>query len=140
MTTATRSTLSSARLIWLRVVSWIYKLAGGLFVLMLLATLWGGASGFPKPEGGPSYPVTIVLLCVMAIALLLTGVLLARRARAGAVLALILSLYPWVPVLLGSRQFVWPDVITTVIIIAVIASIWPELSPRTETFERADKL
>jgi len=140
MTTATRSTLSSTRLIWLRVISWIYKLAGGLFAVMLLFALWGGASGLPTGKDGLSYPVSIVLLAVMAVALMLTGVLLARRARAGAVLALFLSLYPWVFILLGARPAVWSDAITTVITIVVIASVWPVLSPRTNTFDGADKL
>ena len=137
MTTATRITLSSGRLILLRVVSWIFKLSGGLFAVILLFMLWGGASGFPTGRADFSYGQTIVLLVVMSAALVLTGVLLARRARAGAVLALILNLYPWVFILRGSRPVAWYDFITTVITVAVIAIVWPELSPQSDPLERA---
>lgn len=115
---------------WLRLIAWFYKLGGFLFVVMAVLALVAYAAGAQPSSGDPSFGMTLLRLSAMSAALLLTGVLLARRSRAGAVMALILSLYPWVFVLTGQRRLSWVDVIATVATVAVIGSIWPQLSPR----------
>ena len=134
MATQIPDTVSSGRLIWLRVIAWFFKLGGFLFALMALSTLVALGFDAPASAAEPSSGVMLLLFCVMAGALIATGILLARRARAGAILAVILSLYPLVFVLIGKRPLSWLDIASSVITVAVIASIWPELSsPRKLT-------
>jgi uncharacterized membrane protein YhhN len=103
---------------------------------MALFTLAFGRESSPS-AGKPSYAVTLLLLSAMAAGLLATGFLLARRARAGAFLALAITLYPLAFVATGVRPFSWLDVVATVITVAVIASIWPELRSHQQSSRAA---
>jgi len=114
---------------WLRLIAWFYKLGGFLFFVMAVLALVAYAADVQPSTGNPSFGVTLLSLSAMSAALLLTGVLLARRSRAGAVMALILSLYPWAFVLTGQRPVHWTDVVVTVVTVAVIERIWPQLYP-----------
>ena len=125
-----QATVSSGPLMWLRLIAWFYKLGGFLFFVMAVLALMPYAAGVQALSGNPSFGMTFLSLSAMSAALLLTGILLARRSRAGAVMALILSLYPWAVVLTGQRPVHWTDVVVTVVTIAVIERIWPQLSPR----------
>ena len=125
-----QATVSSGPLMWLRLIAWFYKLGSFLFFVMAVLALVAYAAGVQPSSGNPSFGMTLLSLSAMSAALLLTGVLLARRSRAGAVMALILSLYPWAFVLTGQRPVHWTDVVVTVVTIAVIERIWPQLSPR----------
>ena len=135
MVTQTQTTLSTSRSIWLRVVAWLFKLGGALSALMALFTLAFGR-GWSPSAGKPSYPTTL-FLSAMAAGLLATGFLLARRARAGAFLALAITLYPLVFVATRVRPFSWLDAVGTVITVAVIASIWPELRSHQQSSRAA---
>ena len=125
-----QAAVSSGPLMWLRLIAWFYKLGGFLFFVMAVLALQAYRAGVRPSSGHPWLGVTLLRLSAMSAALLLTGVLLARRSRAGAVMALILSLYPWGLVLTGQRPVHWTDVVVTVVTIAVIERIWPQLSPR----------
>jgi hypothetical protein len=119
---------------WLRLIAWFFKLGGFLFAVMALLALVAFVLDQSPSPGNPSYVVMLLSFSAMAGALLLTGVLLARRARAGALMALIVTLYPLAFVLTGRRPFSWLDVIVTLVTVAVIASIWPQLSsPKAST-------
>lgn len=115
---------------WLRLIAWFFKLGGLLFALGALFALAGLILDLPSAPGNPSHALTLFVLSSVAGALLTTGFLLAKRARAGAFMALGLALYPWAFVLAGVRTFSWLDIIYTVVTSAVIASIWPQLSSR----------
>ena len=125
-----QATVSSGPLMWLRLIAWFYKLGGFLFFVMAVLALMPYAAGVQGSSGNPSFGMTFLSLSAMSAALLLTGILLARRSRAGAVMALILSLYPWAFVLTGQRPVHWTDVVITVVTVTVIERIWPQLSPR----------
>ena len=124
-----QATVSSGPLMWLRLIAWFYKLGGFLFFVMAVLALVAYAAGVQPSSGDPSFGVTLLSLSAMSAALLLTGILLARRSRAGAVMALILSLYPWAFVLTGQRPVHWTDVVITVVTVTVIERIWPQLYP-----------
>jgi hypothetical protein len=128
MGTHIQATFSSGPSMWLRLIAWLFKLSGFLFAVMAVLALVGFVLGVSPSSGNPSFAVTLLILSATAGALLLTGVLLARRARAGAVMALIVTLYPLAFVLTGRRPFSWVDVVVTFVTIAAIASIWPQLS------------
>ena len=124
-----QATVASGPLTWLRLIAWFYKLGGFLFFVMAVLALVAYAGGVQPSSGNPSFGMTLLSLSAMSAALLLTGVLLARRSRAGAMMALILSLYPWAFVLTGQRPVHWTDVVVTVVTVAVIERIWPQLYP-----------
>jgi len=122
--------LSSGASIWLRVIAWIFKLSGSLFAFVAVFALIPLMSGWTASADSPGYALSFVLSMAMAGALFATGVLLARRERAGGLLALALTLYPLAFVLAGQRPLTRYDVIVTVVTVAVIVSIWPQLSSR----------
>jgi ABC-type transport system involved in cytochrome c biogenesis permease component len=124
-----QATVSSGPSMWLRLIAWFYKLGGFLFFVMAVLALVGYAAGMRPSSGDTSFGVALLSLSAMSAALLLTGVLLARRSRAGALMALILSLYPWAFVLTGQRPVHWTDVVITVVTVTVIERIWPQLYP-----------
>ncbi|MDQ3673552.1 MAG: hypothetical protein M3365_04170 [Gemmatimonadota bacterium] len=128
--TQTRVTPSGEPSGWLRFVAWFFKLAGFLFVFIALIALVGLVLDVSPPPGYPSHAITLLLVSGIAAALLATGFLLARRSRAGAWIALALNLYPWAFVLTGARPLSWIDIVVTVVTVAVIWRIWPELSSR----------
>lgn len=131
MTAQIQETFSSRPSRWLRVIAWFFKLGGFLFAFMALFALVALVLDLSPLPGNPSYAVTLLLLSAMAGALLVTGFLLARRARAGALMALAVTLYPLAFVLTGRRPLSWLDIVVTVVTVAVIASIWPQLSSRS---------
>ncbi|MDQ3674989.1 MAG: hypothetical protein M3365_11510 [Gemmatimonadota bacterium] len=45
-------------------------------------------------------------------------------------MALIVNLYPLAFVIAGERPLSWGDIVFTIITVAVIVSIWTQLSPR----------
>ena len=133
MATQIQKTASSTPSRWLRVIAWYFKLGGFLFAFIALFALVALILDWSPSPGNPSYAVTLLLLSAMAAALLATGFLLARRLRAGALLALAVTLYPLAFVLTGRRPLSWLDIVVSVVTVAVIASIWPQLSSRNES-------
>ena len=82
--------------IWLRLVAFYFKIGGVIFAVIAVLGL---VSGFaldwaPGTTQAMPMPLTVAIVCAMAVSLLATGILLARRLRAGAVLGLVLTLYP----------------------------------------------
>ncbi|MDQ3674990.1 MAG: hypothetical protein M3365_11515 [Gemmatimonadota bacterium] len=73
---------SSAPSGWLRFVAWFFKLGGFLFSLMAVLALAGLVLDLSPAPGHPSYAMTLLLPSTMAVTLLATGFLLARRSRA----------------------------------------------------------
>ncbi|MDP9200896.1 MAG: hypothetical protein M3P26_03035 [Gemmatimonadota bacterium] len=134
MATQIQETLSSGPSMWLRLIAWVFKLSGFLFFVMAILAVVAYVADVSPPSGNPSFGVTLLSFSAMSGALLLTGILLARRARAGAYMALIVTLYPLAFILAGWRPLSWTDVIVTLVTVAVVASIWPQLSsPRAST-------
>lgn len=132
MATQIQKTASSNPSRWLPVVAWFFKLGGFLFAFIALFPLVALVLDWSPSPGNPSHAVTLLLLSAMAGALLATGFLLARRARAGALLALAVAFYPLAFVLTGQRPVSWLDIVVALVTVAVIASIWPQLSSRSE--------
>ena len=128
MATQLQESRSNTAALWLRFVSWLFKLAGSLFGVIALFLLAPIVMRHPRRESDPSYWFSFLLVSGFAIALVGIGMLLARRSRVAAILALIITLYPTAFVLSGERPLHWSDVLVSVITLTVIASIWPQLS------------
>jgi hypothetical protein len=123
---------SSPTSLWLRIVSWFFKLSGLLLALSALAGLTGKVMRLLPTAGYPSYWFSLLEVSALAIILLAIGILLARQSRVGALLALAVALCPLGFVIGGARPLDWSDAIVTLITLAVIASIWPQLSWRMQ--------
>lgn len=130
MATQIQSSPSSSASLWLRIVSWFFKLSGLLLALSALAGLTGKVLRLLPSAGYPRYWFSMLEVSAFAIILFAIGILLARRSRVGALLALAIALCPLAFVIGGARPLDWSDAIVTVITLAVIASIWPQLSWR----------
>ena len=136
MGTQIQSSRSSSATLWLRIVSWFFKLSGLLMALSALAGLTGKVM---RLLPSPAYPWFSVLeVSAFAIILFAIGMLLARQSRVGALLALAIALFPLASVIGGRRPLDWSDAIVTVVALAVIASIWPQLSWRMKRASRND--
>jgi len=119
---------TNAPSIWLRIVAWYFKLGGIVFVFVAaLGLISGLALHWPPMAEGMSYPLVMVIVSAMAVALLATGILLARRLRAGAVLGLVLTLYPLVFALIQRRSLAWLDLGIMAVTAIVLLSVWREL-------------
>ena len=130
---------TNAPSIWLRIVAWYFKLGGIVFVFITVLGLISGLAlhWVPMPEGmsvpmpeGMSYPLALVIVSAMTVGLLATGILLARRLRAGAVLGLVLTLYPLVFALIQRRSVAWLDLGIMAVTAIVLLSVWRELEWR----------
>jgi hypothetical protein len=128
--TVTEGFFSSKPSKWLRVIAWFFKLGGFLFAFMALFALVALILDLSPSPGNPSFAFALLVLSAMAGALLATGFLLARGAREGALMALAVTLYPLAFVLIGRRPLSWLDIVVGVVSVAVIATIWPQLSWR----------
>ena len=117
--------------IWLRIVAWYFKLGGIVFVFVAaLGLISGLALHWPPVTDGVSYPLAMLIVSAMAVGLLATGILLARRLRAGAVLALVLTLYPLAFALIQRRSVAWLDLGIMAVTVTVLLSVWRELEWR----------
>ena len=119
--------------IWLRVVSWSFKIAG--FVTLPLAAL----SVVGLVIGEPPYPPLYLswwqntLITASSAALLLRiGFLLAKRSREGGVTLLLLALYPFPLALLTKQPIRWEELVFVTVQLAIVASIWPQLARNNE--------
>lgn len=117
--------------IWLRIIAWYFKIGGIVFVFIAVLGLISGVAlhGATVTEGMP-YQLAFVIVSTMAIGLLTTGILLARRLRAGAVLGLVLTLYPLVFALVQRRTVAWLDLGLMAVTAIVLLSVWRELEWR----------
>ena len=122
---------TNAPSIWLRIVAWYFKLGGIVFVFVAaLGLISGLALHWPPTTEGMPYPLAIVIVSATAVGLLATGILLARRLRAGAVLGLVLTLYPLVFALIQRRSVAWLDLGIMAVTAIVLLSVWRELEWR----------
>jgi hypothetical protein len=119
--------------IWLRIIAWYFKLGGILFIFIAVLGLISGVAlhGAAVTEGMP-YQLAVVIVSTMAIGLLTTGILLARRLRAGAVLGLVLTLYPLVFALIQRRTMSWLELGGIAVTTFVLLSVWRELEWRRD--------
>jgi uncharacterized membrane protein len=114
--------------IWLRLASFYFMLGGALFLgIAALGLISGLALPSPPMSEGMPYPLAIVIVCAMAVALLATGVLLRRRLRAGAVLGLVLTLYPLAFALIQRHSLSWFELGIMALTVIVLVKAWPEL-------------
>ncbi len=117
--------------IWLRIVAWYFKLGGILFVVIAALGLTSGlALRWSPVTDGMSYPLALAIISAMAVGLLATGILLARRLRAGAVLGLVFTLYPLAFALIQRRSAAWLDLGIMAVTVIVLLSVWRELEWR----------
>ena len=117
--------------IWLRIVAWYFKLGGIVFVFIAaLGLIIGLAPDWPSVTEGMSYPLSLAIVSAMAVALLATGILLARRLRAGALLGLVLTLYPLAFALIQRRSLAWLELGIMGGSVIVLMSVWRELEWR----------
>jgi hypothetical protein len=130
MTTAGQETRSRSRTIVLIATAWFFKIGGFIFAFAAVFALVGKVLDLPPVSTPSADTIALVVLAIAAIALLATGILLARRQRAGAILALVLNLYPLAFILAGRRAIAWFDVVTAAATVAVVWLIWPELRDR----------
>jgi hypothetical protein len=122
---------TNAPSIWLRIVAWYFKLGGILFVFIAaLGLISGLALHWPPTTEGMPYPLAIVIVSATAVGLLATGILLARRLRAGAVLGLVFTLYPLAVALVQRWRVGWLDLGIMAVTVIVLLSVWRELEWR----------
>jgi hypothetical protein len=131
MATTGQETRSRFRRIVLIATAWFFKIGGFIFAFAAVFAFVGKLLDFPPVATPSADTIALVVLATAAIALSATGILLARRARAGAILALVLNLYPLAFILAGQREIAWFDVVTAAATVAVVWIIWPELRDRT---------
>jgi hypothetical protein len=117
--------------IWLRIVAWYFKLGGIVFVFIAaLGLISGLALHWPSATEGMSYPLAMLVVSATAVGLLATGILLARRLRAGAVLGLVFTLYPLAIALIQRWRVGWLDLGIMAVTVIVLLSVWRELEWR----------
>ncbi len=123
---------TNAPSIWLRLVAFYFKTGGVIFAVIAVLGL---VSGFaldwaPGTTQAMPMPLAVAIVCAMAVALLAAGILLARRLRAGAVLGLVLTLYPSAFALVQRRTMAWLELALIVVPTIVLVSVWRELEWR----------
>jgi hypothetical protein len=121
--------------IWLRLVAYYFKIGGVIFAVIAVLGL---VSGFaldwaPGTTQAMPMPLAVAIVCAMAFALLAAGILLARRLRAGAVLGLVLTLYPVAFALVQRRTMTWLELALIVVPTIVLVSVWRELEWRHDS-------
>ena len=118
--------------IWLRLVAFYFKMGGVIFAVIAVLGL---VSGFaldwaPGTTQGMPFPLAMVIVSTVAISLLATGILLGRRLRAGAVLGLVLTLYPLAFALIQRRSMAWLELGFIAVTTIVLIRVWRELEWR----------
>ena len=125
---------TNAPSIWLRLASFYFKLGGALFFgIAALGLISGMALPSVPPTQGMPYPLAIVIVSAMGVSLLATGILLSRRLRAGAVLGLVLTLYPLAFALIQRRSMSWFELGITALTVIVLLMAWRELEWRHDS-------
>ena len=111
----------------LRIIAWSFKLGGIVFAFMTASGLISGvALHWPSSPDGLSYPLALISVSAMSIALLATGILLARRSRVGGLLGLGLTLYPFA-FAIGERRSVASLDLGVAGLTVVALIVWREL-------------
>jgi len=125
--------------ILLRLVAFYFKAGGVLFFIIAALGLFSGLALNWAPTTNQEMPYTFAMgiVLVMALALLVTGILLGRRLRAGAVLGLVLTLYPLVLSPIQHRSLGWPELVLTGVTTIVLLSVWRELEWRHDSLVTA---
>ena len=118
--------------IWLRLVTFYFKAGGVLFVIIAALGFFSGLAldWAPGTTQGMSFPLLMAIIGAMAVSLLVTGILLGRRLRAGAVLGLVLTLYPLAFALIQRRAMGWLELGFTAVTAIVLLRVWRELEWR----------
>ena len=123
---------TNAPSIWLRIVAWYFKLGGIVFVFVAALGLFSGLALDWAPGTTPGMPMqlTVAIMSAMAVSLLATGILLGRRLRAGAVLGLVLTLYPLVFALIQRGSVGWLELGLMAVPTIALLRVWRELEWR----------
>ncbi len=111
----------------LRVIVWYFKIGGIIFAVMLVFGLIGAVLGWASPPNGLAYPVAFVVVLSTAAALFATGILLARRSKVGALLGLVLTLYPFAFALWYHTAPRVVDLAVAAVTVAGLLFVWREL-------------
>ena len=112
----------------LRIIAWYFKLGGIVFAFMAISGLISGvALQWTSSPGGLSYPLALIIVSAMSIALLTTGVLLARRSRIGGLLGLGLTLYPFAFAISERRSVPLLDFVVAGVTVIALLIVWREL-------------
>jgi hypothetical protein len=112
----------------LKVTAWYFKLGGILFAFMAVSGLVSGAAlHWPSSTEGMPYPQAMLIVSAAAVALLATGILLARRSRIGGVLALGLTLYPFAFAIWDRRSVTLLELGIAAVTVVALLLIWREL-------------
>ena len=112
----------------LRVTTWYFKLGGILFAFVAVSGLISGiVLHLPSSTEGMPYAQAMLIVSAASVALLATGILLARRSRIGGVLALGLTLYPFAFTIWGRRSVTLLELGIAAVTVAAVLLVWREL-------------
>ena len=111
-------------------VSWLFKVGGIIFGITTITVLIALVLGMSTPNGPKLQLAALLILAVMAVALFSAGQILARHQRRGAVLALALTLYPFVLAPLTGAAMNRIDIAVTAVTAILVLSVWRELAWR----------
>jgi hypothetical protein len=112
----------------LRITAWYFKLGGIVFAFMAVSGLISGvALQWPSSADGLSYPLALISIFAMSVALLATGVLLARRSRIGGLLGLGLTLYPFAFAISERRSVPLLELGVAGVTVVALLIVWREL-------------
>jgi len=87
----------------------------------------GVALQWPSSADGLSYPLALISIFAMSVALLATGVLLARRSRIGGLLGLGLTLYPFAFAISERRSVPLLELGVAGVTVVALLIVWREL-------------
>ena len=111
-------------------VSWLFKVGGIIFGIMTISILVALVMGVNIPNASGLELAAPLILAAMTIALFSAGQMMAHHQRRGAVLALALTLYPFVFAPLTHASMGQLDIVLSGVIVILVLSVWRELSWR----------
>jgi len=119
----------------LRITAWYFKLGGIVFAFITVSGLISGvALQRPSSTNGLPYPLALVILSATSVVLFITGILLARRSRIGAVLGLGLTLSPIAFAIADRRNLTLLELGMAGVTVLALLLIWRELEwPRSSS-------
>jgi hypothetical protein len=109
-------------------VSWWFKVGGIIFAFITLTALFAFIVGSSISDGPRPQSLAIFLLAAMTIALYAAGQMLAHHQRRGAVLGLLLTLYPFVFAPFTHAPLDRIDIAVSAVTVILLVSIWRELT------------
>jgi signal transduction histidine kinase len=111
-------------------VSWWFKIGGIIFALITLSGIAAFVVGTSISDGPRPQTAALFIVAGMTIALYATGRMLAHHDRRGAVLGLVLTLYPFVFAPFTNAPMDSIDIAVSAVTVILLLSVWPELTWR----------